>query len=266
MALLVKVLLENRLGEGQDNTLKVKPGLSLLLEDETSRVLFDTGPDDSFMQNARRMGVSLSDLTATVLSHGHYDHCGGVPWLPDNSRIICHPQVGQSRYSALTAVGRSWKIKKLSREIDYSRHRMEYSRQPLIIGGRFMWSGEIDVAHPRAYGVLEGERQRTDYIADEGVLIYRSPRGLVIICGCGHRGLIDTISHCQKITGVRQIHAIIGGLHLRTAPPWEIRRLKQFLHQQKVEKVLACHCTGSWGRWWLSADSAPATGDTIVLE
>ncbi|MGF7448945.1 MBL fold metallo-hydrolase, partial [Klebsiella michiganensis] len=102
MALIIKVLLENRLGKGQDSLLQAKPGLSLLVEDETSRVLFDTGPDGTFLHNAQRMGVSLSDLTATVLSHGHYDHCGGVPWLRDNSRIICHPQIGLTRYSALS--------------------------------------------------------------------------------------------------------------------------------------------------------------------
>lgn len=111
MALIIKVLLENRLGEGQDSLLQAKPGLSLLVEDETSRVLFDTGPDGSFLHNAQRMGVSLSDLTATVLSHGHYDHCGGVPWLPDNSRIICHPLIAQQRYSALSLAGRRWKVK-----------------------------------------------------------------------------------------------------------------------------------------------------------
>lgn len=143
---------------------------------------------------------------------------------------------------------------------------MEYSRQPLAISERLMWSGEIAVARPRAYGVLAGLSPAEDYIADEGVLIYRSTRGLIIICGCGHRGLINTLRHCQKVTGVQQIYAIIGGLHLRRAPPWRIRQIKQFLHQQKVEKVMACHCTGSWGRWWLSADSAPATGDTLVLD
>ncbi|HDG8092223.1 TPA: MBL fold metallo-hydrolase [Klebsiella oxytoca] len=266
MALIIKMLLENRLGKGKDKLLQVKPGLSLVVEDETCRVLFDTGPDGSFLHNAQRMGVSLSNLTATVLSHGHYDHCGGVPWLPDNSRIICHPQVGQTRYSALSIGGHRVKVKKLSREIDYSRHRMEYSRQPLAISERLMWSGEIAVARPRAYGVLAGLSPAEDYIADEGVLIYRSTRGLIIICGCGHRGLINTLRHCQKVTGVQQIYAIIGGLHLRRAPPWRIRQIKQFLHQQKVEKVMACHCTGSWGRWWLSADSAPATGDTLVLD
>ena len=90
MALTLTVLLENRRAAGAGKTLLAKPGLSLLVQDETTTILFDTGPDGSFMHNAAQMGVDLTHLTAVVLSHGHYDHCGGVPWLADNSRIICH--------------------------------------------------------------------------------------------------------------------------------------------------------------------------------
>lgn len=133
MALTIRVLLENHLARGADSGLRAKAGLSLLIEDETTAILFDTGPDDSFQRNAAQMGISLDNLTVTVLSHGHYDHCGGVPWLPDNSRIICHPTIGNERYAALSVAGRSHKIKKLSLEIDYARHRMEYTRTPLHI-------------------------------------------------------------------------------------------------------------------------------------
>ncbi|TKU96623.1 MBL fold metallo-hydrolase, partial [Citrobacter sp. TBCS-14] len=82
MALTLTVLLENRRARGAEKVLRAKPGLSLLVQDETTTILFDTGPDDSFRHNAALMGVDLSQLTAVVLSHGHYDHCGGVPWLP----------------------------------------------------------------------------------------------------------------------------------------------------------------------------------------
>ncbi|AGQ61761.1 Metallo-beta-lactamase [Salmonella enterica subsp. enterica serovar Heidelberg str. 41578] len=105
MALRIRVLLENHKGAGADKSLKVRPGLSLLVEDESTSILFDTGPDGSFMQNALAMGIDLSDVSAVVLSHGHYDHCGGVPWLPDNSRIICHPDIARERYAAMTFLG-----------------------------------------------------------------------------------------------------------------------------------------------------------------
>lgn len=130
MALRIRVLLENHKGAGADKSLKVRPGLSLLVEDESTSILFDTGPDGSFMQNALAMGIDLSDVSAVVLSHGHYDHCGGVPWLPDSSRIICHPDIARERYAAMTFLGITRKIKKLSCEVDYSRYRMMYTRDP----------------------------------------------------------------------------------------------------------------------------------------
>ncbi|WP_411751805.1 MBL fold metallo-hydrolase, partial [Serratia sp. (in: enterobacteria)] len=128
MTLTINVLLENRLAAGADKTLTAKAGLSLLVQDESDSVLFDTGPDGSFLKNAAQMGISLNNLTATVLSHGHYDHSGGVPWLPDNSRIICHPGVQDVRYAAVNLLGRVKKIKRLSPEVDYSRHAMELTR------------------------------------------------------------------------------------------------------------------------------------------
>lgn len=188
MALRIRVLLENHKGVGADKSLKARPGLSLLVQAEFTSILFDTGPDGSFMQNALAMGIDLSDVSAVVLSHGHYDHCGGVPWLPDNSRIICHPDIARERYAAITFLGITRKIKKLSREVDYSRYRMVYARDPLPIGENFIWSGEIPVVAPDTYGIFGGNDVEPDSILDEGVLIYPSAKGLVIITGAGIGG------------------------------------------------------------------------------
>ncbi|WEF30252.1 MBL fold metallo-hydrolase [Klebsiella aerogenes] len=266
MALTIRVLLENRRAADADSALIAKPGLSLLIEDDTSKVLFDTGPDGSFADNAQRLGMTLDDLTATVLSHGHYDHCGGVPWLPEGSRIICHPQLAQPRYAAISLGGHAHKIKKLSCDHDYSRYHMEYYRQPFAISERLLWSGEIVVASPRAYGVLAGEQETRDYIVDEGVLIYLSDRGLVIISGCGHRGIENIVRHCQNITGIERVYAVVGGLHLRTASVGKVLQVRRFLQQLRVEKIMACHCTGTWGQLWLAGAQAPATGDVLRLD
>lgn len=265
MSVTVSVLLENRLKTGSTNLLRAKAGLSLFIQDETDSVLFDTGPDDSFLHNAALMGVDLSNLTATVLSHGHYDHCGGVPWLPDNSRIVCHPQVDSERYSALRLSGYTARIKKLSLNIDYSPYRMEYSSVPLNIGERFMWSGEIPVAKPVEYGVIAGENAGVDYVKDEGVLIYKSDLGLIIFIGCGHRGLMDIVRYCQEITGINHVHALFGGFHLRCASPRKLREVRQFLHRLKPDKIMGCHCTGKWGCLWLRVPVSPATGDSYVM-
>ncbi|MGK0738417.1 MBL fold metallo-hydrolase [Yokenella regensburgei] len=266
MALTLSVLLENRRALGADPALIARAGLSLLLQDGETRILFDTGPDASFQHNAQRMGISLANLTAVVLSHGHYDHCGGVPWLADNTRIICHPQVGRERFAVARLAGFSRRIKTLSRANDYSRHQMDYRTEPLHISERFMWSGEIHVDNPRAYGALGGAAEEIDYVIDEGVIIYKSDRGLVIVTGCGHRGIINIVRHCQKITGIKRIHALIGGFHLRSASPRTLLQVRQFLKQEKPELVMGCHCTGDWARLWLPKMVSPATGDVIVLE
>lgn len=134
MAITVSVLLENRRSRSAKNALHTKAGLSLFIQDEDDAILFDTGPDDSFLHNADLKDIDLTGLTATVLSHGHYDHCGGVPWLPARSRIICHPQIVSERYSAINIAGITSPIKKLSLDVDYSRLRMEYGRTPCTWG------------------------------------------------------------------------------------------------------------------------------------
>ena len=121
---------------------------------------------------------------------------------------------------------------------------MQYSRKPLAIGDRFMWSGEIAVPAPRAYGVIAGENAAVDYVIDEGVLIYKSDRGLVIVTGCGHRGIVNIVRHCQKITGIDRIHALIGGFHLRCASRAR-SGTSAVLRQHQPEKIMGCHCTGT---------------------
>ncbi len=262
MPLSITVLLENH---KNNKSLIAKPGLSLLLQDEYSTVLFDTGPDGSFLHNAQKMGVTLSDLTAVVLSHGHYDHCGGVPWLMKETRIICHPAVNKKRYAAVNVMGHKIKMKQLSADVDFTNHNMEYTRQPVTISKNFLWSGEVFTREPKAYGLLEGDSCRQDFIDDEGVLIYHSPLGLVIVTGCGHKGLINIVCHCQKITGDNRVYAIIGGFHLRCASLHNLLEVRCFIQELKPRWVMGCHCTGWWGRLWLPDPTELITGSRIVL-
>ncbi|GKW41951.1 MBL fold metallo-hydrolase [Pectobacterium carotovorum subsp. carotovorum] len=265
MTLKMSVLVDNHKAVGADNNLITRPGFSLLLRSGTDSILFDTGPDDTFLHNAKLMGISLDSLSAVVLSHGHYDHCGGVKWLLDNTKIICHPNINSKRYAALDFMGHIKKVKSLSVNNDYSRFAMQYTRVPFQISEKLIWSGEIKVDNPVAYGYLEKEESVPDYIDDEGALIYLSSKGLVIITGCGHRGIINIVRHCQNITGVRHIHALVGGFHLRRASVMKLLEIRRFLKIINPDFIMGCHCTGHWGRLWLPECSHPATGSEIVI-
>lgn len=143
---------------------------------------------------------------------------------------------------------------------------MQFSRTPLDISQSIMWSGEIHINKPHAYGVLAGTPDSPDYIQDEGVLIYKSSRGLVIVTGCGHRGIGGIVEHCKNITGINQVYALIGGFHLRCASPSTLLSTKKLIAEQRIEKVMGCHCTGLWGRLWIPNMTSPMTGDVIYLD
>ncbi|WP_297202332.1 MBL fold metallo-hydrolase [uncultured Pluralibacter sp.] len=264
MTIKITVLLENR---RRGARLLAKPGLSLLVEDGEKRILFDTGPDDSAARNAAQMNIDLASVDAVVLSHGHYDHCGGIDSLPAGMTVICHPAIADERHAALPLPGGGLRIKKLSRNVNYARHKTVCTRAPLPVSAATLWSGEIAVDSPKAYGLLNPRGNKPDYIIDEGVLIHRSRRGLIIITGCGHRGLINIVKHCQKITGVDRIYAVIGGFHLRSASPLAIVKIRRFLKAQHTELIIGCHCTGLWGQLWLAGPGARTlkTGDVIRL-
>jgi len=266
LKLKMTMLVENHLSPLAVPGMQPRAGLSILLDDGDSRILFDTGPDETFIQNARLMKEPLSNLSAVVLSHGHYDHIGGVNWLNSGTRIICHPEVVRERYACVRVPGKVIPVKKLSRHLNFNGDNVLFSKDPHPLGEHFIWTGEIHVEKPAAYGITDINTGALDYVPDEGALIWRSSHGLVIISGCGHRGLENTVRHCLNITGEKHVYAIIGGLHLRTASPRKLIHLRKFLKITKPEKIMGCHCTGRWGRLWLRDKNRLSCGDTVFFD
>lgn len=263
--LKITVLVENKLSRHAAPGVQPRAGLSLLLNDGESKILFDTGPDETFINNARLMHASLSDLSAVVISHGHYDHCGGVNWLEKGTRIVCHPDMAQERYACLDLPWHKVALKRLSVPQRYSDFDVLPRRAPWALSDAFLWSGEIPVSRPVAYGVTDTVSGSPDYVQDEGVLIWRSSQGLVIITGCGHRGLDNIVRHCLQITGETRVHAIIGGLHLRTASPQKLMKTRKLLAELQPDIVMGCHCTGEWGRLWLRDTHRLSCGDEVFI-
>ena len=232
-------------------------GLSLLLECDGLRVLFDSGRGRALRHNAEVMGVDLGSLTHVVLSHGHYDHVGGIGSLPvysDPIPLIACPDVFNERGYFLPLLPRRYNLYRLSGDLDpqqlATRGLIPHcSAEPIWLSERLVFLGSIarrDKAAPSLLGyILRGGRVEKDLISDDSALAYKSSKGLIVFIGCGHSGVENIVQWAKEVCGDERVHAVIGGLHLKFSGPQRAVALGTYLQEEAVEKLFACHCTGS---------------------
>jgi 7,8-dihydropterin-6-yl-methyl-4-(beta-D-ribofuranosyl)aminobenzene 5'-phosphate synthase len=228
-------------------------GLSILVEVDGRRVLLDTGASALVVHNARTLGVSLNSLDYIVLSHGHYDHTGGLLEVLKSSqdtRVVAHPHVWHDRYSGRRTGP------KLNIGLPFTRDELkehgallELTTEPLQITPRLFLSGEVPLQTDFEQ-VDEGlfcETSRgvePDLVVDELSLAVKTDEGLVVILGCAHRGPVNIIKHFKKIIGEERIYAVVGGMHLLHADVGRIEKTIEAFRHLGVERVACSHCTG----------------------
>ncbi|MEV3808154.1 MBL fold metallo-hydrolase [Aeromonas dhakensis] len=232
-------------------------GLALLLECDGLRVLFDSGRGRALCHNAAVMGIDLSSLTHVVLSHGHYDHVGGVgslPVYPTPIPLIACPDVFCERGYFLPLPFWRRNLYRLSgvleRESLAARGLLPHcSAEPVWLSARLVFLGSIarrERATPSLLGyIMRDGRVEKDLISDDSALAYKSEQGLIVFIGCGHAGTENIIERAREVCGDERIHAVIGGLHLKFSGPQRAAALGAYLQEEAVEKLFACHCTGS---------------------
>ncbi|WP_324047051.1 MBL fold metallo-hydrolase [Aeromonas caviae] len=232
-------------------------GLALLLECDGLRVLFDSGRGRALCHNAAVMGIDLASLTHVVLSHGHYDHVGGVGVLPPYAEpipLIACPDVFHERGYFLPLPFRRFNLYRLSGELEPAWLRSKgliprCSAEPVWLSDRLVFLGSIrrrDRAKPSLLGyIVRGGRVEKDLISDDSAMAYKGEQGLIIFIGCGHAGVENIIECAKEVCGDERIHAVIGGLHLKFSGPQRAVALGAYLQEEAVERLFACHCTGS---------------------
>ncbi|WP_421332867.1 MBL fold metallo-hydrolase [Aeromonas sp. 603607] len=232
-------------------------GLALLLECDGLRVLFDSGRGRALCHNAAVMGIDLASLTHVVLSHGHYDHVGGVGSLPVYPRpipLIACPDVFCERGYFLSLPFWRRNLYRLSgalaRESLPARGLLPHcSAEPVWLSDRLVFLGSIvrrDRAAPSLLGyIVRGGRVEKDLISDDSALAFKSSKGLIVFIGCGHAGVENIVEWAKEVCGDERIHAVIGGLHLKFSGPQRAVALGTYLQAEAVELLFACHCTGS---------------------
>jgi len=259
--------------------LRSEHGLSVWIEADHLRVLFDTGQGTTAMENARRLGMEPAEIDVVAISHGHNDHTGGLPETLascQKAHLFLHPAALRERYA---------------RSADGTTHAAGF---PLAAGELFAkrkeyvhWTNVVTHLQPAVF--MTGEIPRTrppeaptgrffvdpecrtpDMLLDDQALAFETAEGLVVFLGCSHAGVANTLSCALRASQTGRLRAVVGGMHLSEASPHAVALLADEIEKLHPQLICPCHCTGKAAREYLAGRFPDAffelrTGSSLTL-
>lgn len=262
-------------------------GYAALIEADGHTVLFDTGErPDTVLENAAELGIDLSRVDTVILTHNHFDHTGGLVTLrrtlkDENPSALQQTHVGDGIFLPRKLDPEAAKkLPPIPKEllVSATEVRDEYE----ALGGRFiihekpyelhpgMWiTGPIPRVHPEKNWTpfMQIERNGSleeDTIPEDQALVINTTKGLVVVSGCGHAGIVNTMEYARSILDEQTVHAVLGGFHLLSLPDEKVEWTGAKMHEFGVEHVQGSHCTGI-NAVQLLRDSADLRRDTSVV-
>ncbi|HNT57579.1 MAG TPA: MBL fold metallo-hydrolase [Syntrophales bacterium] len=222
-------------------------------------LLFDFGfSEKGAAENAKRLGVDMTEVEAMILSHGHSDHTGGIETLTGmigkkGIELFLHPGAFRSSRHLKFPGGLEFAFPEFTRErLEKAGVRIVASERPrLLLDGTVLYLGEIERMSdfergmPNAFRREEGGETWDPIEDDTAVALHLRGKGLVVLSGCSHSGIVNTVTYARKITGIEKVHAVMGGFHL-SGPAFEsiVPRTTEELKKMNPAYVIPCHCTG----------------------
>lgn len=271
MTFRITILCENSVGP-ISGTLG-EHGFAALIESSGGEtVLFDTGQGATLLHNARRMNRDLSALSKVALSHGHYDHAGGLlPLLHDHGprKVYGHPAIFRPRHRVkdtgeCLAIG----IPHSRAELEAAGAEFNLSADFREISPGMFLTGEV----PRATAFETGDQglycdctgQDLDGTPDDQSMVLDTDKGLVILMGCCHAGLVNTLEHVAYTMGRRDVYALVGGTHLGFCSQEQLDKTISAMKGWGIQKVAASHCTGFAAAARMSREMPKAFQSAVV--
>ena len=246
----ITVLVENT---AEDADLLAEHGLAFWIDDGSQRILFDTGQGSVLLANAYRLGIDLSRLDAIVLSHGHYDHTGGLADALRGSRpgaVYTHPDALKPKF-ARNKDGTSRPIgmpEAARRALERHRDRLVLTEKPTALGAGLMLTGPVpritDFEDTGGPFFLDASCRTPDPLLDDQAVFFPAAQGTVVLLGCAHAGVVNTLRYVRRLTDGCPIHAVLGGMHLLNASPDRLSRTIDALRELDIACLGPAHCTG----------------------
>ena len=251
------VLVEDSVNEKKTNLL-AKHGLSFFVEVVTSdgevSIIMDTGPSsEALLHNVDIMNINLQKTEVIMLSHGHYDHVGGLIGLlkciGKQVPVVVHPKIFNPKFKVepvLMFRGGPF----TPSDVEMAGGVLLYAENPVTLAQGITTTGEVErtlvYESVEGFWTVDNGRFVKDVMPDDQALVINiEGKGLVVVTGCAHSGVVNTIRHAKKITETNKVYAILGGFHLAGADDDRIKTTIRELEKLNLNFIGPCHCTGS---------------------
>ncbi len=248
--LRITVLVENTArGAG----LLSEHGLAFWIEADGCRILFDTGQGAVLYHNAEYLEVPIQTAEIIAISHGHFDHTGGLADTLESTNgvdLYLHPAALEKKFGKeKIPPHRDIGIPNLGeQELRQRARKVVFTTEPTELMKGVHLTGEIprrnDYEDTGGPFYLDKECTRPDPLLDDQALYIETPAGIVVVLGCAHSGVVNTLDYVADLTGNEQIHAVMGGMHLGRASSQRLLATSEVIKRYGIKKIGTAHCTG----------------------